>query len=115
RLAEVAGGDPGQRSRELDGRQVRVAARAEAELVELRLHRGDHRGVAEAHLVGAVAVKVHVAAALEVLEGDPVRAPQHVEARRGLWAESGAVPRGAGGGSGDPGGPPATPRARRRR
>jgi hypothetical protein len=83
RLAEITGRDLREFSREVNSPCVRVAPRAERELVELRLDRGDHRGIAEADLMHAVAVEVHVAPALEILEVDAVGSDERVQARRG--------------------------------
>jgi hypothetical protein len=89
RLVEMARRELGQSSREIDRHAVRVAARAEGQLVELRLHGGDHRRIAVAHLVYVVAVKIHVAPTLQVLDVDPLGVLKRVEAggREGLVQE----------------------------
>jgi hypothetical protein len=69
-------------ARQRDRGPVRVAARAERELLDLSRRGGDHRRVCEPHLMDEIAVEVHVPPALQVLEVDPLAAAQRVEARR---------------------------------
>ena len=82
-LLQGIGRDLGQLLRQVHGHAVGVAARAEGQLVELAFDRVNHRGIGKADLVHVVAVEVHVAPALQVLDGDTPAGAQGVEARGG--------------------------------
>ena len=73
----------GQPSRQLDGRDVRVPARAEGQGLHLLADCPDHVRVPEADLVHAVAVKVEEAPALQVFQPGALAAGQDVEAGGG--------------------------------
>ena len=70
RFLQGIGRDLGQLLRQVDGYPVGVAAGAERQVVELALDGVNHRGVGKADLVHVVAVEVHVAPALHVLDED---------------------------------------------
>jgi len=81
--AEVVGRQLDELLRQRDCRPVRVPPRAEGKRVELRLDRGDHVRVAEAHLMHAVAMEVHNLPSLGVAQVDALGALERVHARRG--------------------------------
>ncbi|VTR66229.1 hypothetical protein DESC_460124 [Desulfosarcina cetonica] len=82
-LAQGHGGDFRQFLGQRDCRNVGVAPRAEGQAIQLRLDGGDHPGVAVAHLVDAVAVKIEDLAALAIGQGGSLTAIEQIEARRG--------------------------------
>jgi hypothetical protein len=57
------------------GRLIGETARRERQLVELRLERGNQPRVAVAQMVHAIAVKIHISPAVEVLEPQALGAP----------------------------------------
>ncbi len=81
-LGEVAGCELDQAAGERDRGLVREAPGRERERVERAPDRLHDAWVPVADLVDAVAVKIHVAPALDVLEPDAGRGGERVEARR---------------------------------
>ncbi len=69
-LREIAGRDLGELRGQRNCRLVGEAARRERQLVQLRGQRGNQSRMAVTEVMDAVAVKIHIAVASEVLEPD---------------------------------------------
>jgi hypothetical protein len=69
-LREVAGRDLGELRGQRDRGLVGEAARCERQLVQLRGQRGNQSRMSMTEVMDAVAVKIHIAVAGEVLEPD---------------------------------------------
>src|SRR5690242_2057641 len=66
---------------QFDGWNVSVAASTKWQCLHLLLDCSNYLGIAKAHLVGAIAMEVHVTPTLEVFDIDPITTCEHVQAR----------------------------------
>ena len=81
-LFERLGRKRGELLRECHRRGVRVAARRKGQRVELRANGGHDVGMAVAHLMDAVAVEIHDAAAFDIGQPDAFAGRERIEAGR---------------------------------